>query len=126
MTTEALTAAAAPETRRRLSSWTPEECYSLLGAAGGALGLVWLLFERMLPFTGALAFWLCWYIVFTLAFAAASAMQWGARVFFDRVVTVVFHGTAFAVLTAIALVIGYTAYRGWAAIRPAFFNDTMK
>src|SRR5205823_9938831 len=48
----------------RPSALTAADAGSLAGAAAGALGLVWLLYERILPFSGALGFWLCWYVAF--------------------------------------------------------------
>ena len=47
-------------------SWSPH----VVGAALGALGLVWLVYERLLPMTGAIGFWLCWYVAFLVLLAA--------------------------------------------------------
>ena len=55
-------AAAGPQVRRRRRRPRARRCTSL-GAAVGALALVWLVYERLLPMTGAIGFWLCWYVV---------------------------------------------------------------
>ena len=53
----------AAETKVRIAQVTPEGAATLAGAALGALGLVWVLYERILPFSGVLGFWLMWYFV---------------------------------------------------------------
>ena len=55
---------------------SPEGTATLWGAVLGALGLVWVLYERVLPFSGVLGFWVCWYVVFLLLYAAMAWMQW--------------------------------------------------
>ena len=42
----------------------PGQLGALAGSALGALALVWLLFERLLPLSGLLGFWFCWYAAF--------------------------------------------------------------
>src|SRR5260370_23917831 len=63
----------------RIVRVSPEGAATLFGAALGALGLVWVLYERVLPFTGVLGFWLCWYVVFLLLYGAIALMQWDWR-----------------------------------------------
>ena len=55
-----------------------------------ALGLVWVLYERVLPFTGVLGFWVCWYVVFLLLYAAMAGVQWDRRDVVNKVTTVAF------------------------------------
>jgi len=94
---------------------------TVTGAAAGALGLVWVIYERVLPFTGVLGFWLCWYVTFLLCYAAMARMQWGRRDVVNKVTTVAVAGAGALVL---AVVIGtdlYTLVRGAAAVFHANF-----
>ena len=40
------------------------------------LALTWVLYERVLPFSGVLGFWLTWYVVFLLCYGVMAALQW--------------------------------------------------
>jgi len=99
---------------------------TLVGAAAGALGLVWVLYERVLPFSGVLGFWLCWYVAFVLLYAAMAGMQWDRRDVVNKVTTVAFGGAGVAVL---AIVFGtdlYTLVRGApAAFHANFWYQSM-
>src|SRR5712691_7211449 len=66
----------AEETRVRIAQVTPAGAATLAGAALGALGLVWVLYERVLPFSGVLGFWLSWYVVFLILYNVMARLQW--------------------------------------------------
>jgi phosphate transport system permease protein len=111
------------ESRVVLRRVTPEGAATLVGAAVGALGLVWVLYERVLQFSGVLGFWLCWYVVFLALYAAIAALQWDTREVAHRVTTVAF--VTGGVLTLV-LVLGqvlYTLLRGFPAVRHLSFFD---
>src|SRR6266581_3369701 len=96
----------AAETKVRISQVTPEGAATLAGAALGALGLVWVLYERILPFSGVLGFWLMWYAVFLLLYACMARMQWDAREVSHRVALAGFTtGGVLAVLIVIGQVL---------------------
>jgi phosphate transport system permease protein len=122
-----LRAAAARERLIQLRPVTADEVYPLLGSVAGAIALVWVLYERVLPFTGALGFWLCSYIVFLILYAMITAMRYGPRDVTDRLASV---AAASAALFAITLVFGqifYITFRGWPAITHAnFWTQTME
>src|ERR1700759_3345737 len=61
-----------PLPRVRTSAVSGELALHVVSAAAGSLALTWLVYERMLPVSGRIGFWLCWYVVF-LAFTAAVA-----------------------------------------------------
>jgi len=117
--------AAPVEVRRRPTDRTAEDVYALVGAAAGALGLVWLVFERLLPLSGVVGFWVCWYVTFVAMYAAVSIIQWDWPSVAARVASVLFHTAGLVVIGALVLVIGYTIFRGYRAIRPGFFTQTM-
>jgi phosphate transport system permease protein len=119
-------APAAAETRVKIRRVTPEGAATLAGSSAGALGLTWMLYERVLPFSGALGFWLCWYLAFVLLYAAMAGMQWSRLVVRDRVMSV---ALATGGLFACAVVIdqfGYTLGEGLHAVSHLnFFTATM-
>ena len=96
----------------RLRRVTAEDTLTLAGSAIGALALDWVLYERVLPFSGVLGFWLCWYLLFMVCYAAIGSLQWDRLAVRDRVIAV---ALTTAGLLAVALVIGqvgYTLVRG--------------
>jgi len=110
----------------RLRQVTAEDTLSLAGSAAGALALDWVLYERVLPFSGVLGFWICWYLLFLACYAAIGSLQWTRLAVRDRVVAV---GLTTAGLLATALVIdqvGYTLVRGATAVKhSSFFTQSM-
>ena len=67
------------ERRVRISRFSGAGAATATGAALGALGVTWVLYERVLPFTGALGFWVVWYLSFLLLYLAIARLQ-GIRV----------------------------------------------
>jgi phosphate transport system permease protein len=128
MTVETKAAApqAAPDRPLRLRRVTTEGVLTLIGAAAGALGLVWVVYERILPFTGALGFWVCWYGTFLIFYAAMAALQWDKLTVRDRVAAVALW-TGGLLITAIVIdQVAYTLVRGFAVVRHVgFFRQDM-
>jgi phosphate transport system permease protein len=88
--------------------------------------LVWIFYERLLPLSGGLGFWIVWFVVFTLLYAVSLGVTESPRVVKDRVAAMLFTSAGVVAVVLLGLVIGYTAYRGWrAVIHPNFFQDTM-
>ena len=110
----------------RLRRVTAEDALTLGGSAIGALALDWVLYERVLPFSGVLGFWLFWYLLFMAGDAAIGSLQWNRLAVRDRVVAV---ALTTAGLLAVALVIGqvgYTLVRGSTVVRhTSFFTQSM-
>jgi phosphate transport system permease protein len=115
-----------PETKVRIAQATPAGAATVAGAALGALGLVWILYERILPFSGVLGFWLSWYAVFLLLYAGMARLQWDAREVSHRVALVAF--TTGGIL-AVVIVLGQVLFvvgRGLrAALHPNFWTQSM-
>jgi phosphate transport system permease protein len=114
-------AADVPLTLRRVTS---EDVLTVLGAAVGSLGLTWLLYERVLPLSGAFGFWVCWYLVFVAFYLAAAALQWNRLVVRDKAMAVlVSSGGIFATAVVIEQ-IGYSFIKGLPAISHVNFWTT--
>jgi phosphate transport system permease protein len=101
------TGSLAAEAKVRISRVTPAGTATVTGAALGALGLVWVLYERVLPFSGVLGFWLSWYAVFLLMYACMARMQWDAREVSNRVALVAF---ATGGILAVTIVLGQVLF----------------
>src|SRR5712691_1576895 len=116
----------AEETRVRIAQVTPAGAATLAGAALGALGLVWVLYERVLPFSGVLGFWLSWYVVFLVLYASMARMQWDAREVSHRVALVAFTtGGVLAVVIVIGQVLFVVARGLRAALHLNFWTQSM-
>src|ERR1700677_544232 len=105
----------------RLRRVTAEGMLTLGGSAVAALALDWVLYERVLPFSGVLGFWICWYLLFLACYAAIGSLQWNRLAVRDRVLAV---ALTTAGLLATGLVIdqvGYTLVKGATAVRHTSF-----
>lgn len=109
------------EQPRRVRSGTADGAATFIGAAFAALGLVWLLYERVLPFSGVLGFWICWYVLFLTLYALMARLQWDRREAVNRLAAVAFGtGGVLAFLIVIEQV-GYTLARGASAVHHVNF-----
>ncbi|WP_300607200.1 phosphate ABC transporter permease PstA [Trebonia sp.] len=132
MATETTTAQGAateppgPDVPLRIRRTSAEGALTVLGSAGAALALDWVLYERVLPFTGVLGFWVCWYVLFLVLYGALAALQWDRMSVRDRVVQVTL--TTVGVLATAIVVdqVGYTLVRGFTAVKNlSFFTQSM-
>jgi phosphate transport system permease protein len=102
-----------------------DQVMAIVGAALASVALTWLLYERILPLSGPIGFWLVWYVGFVIALAIVTASTQERLAVADRVMRVVLCSAAVLMISALTLVIGYIAYRGWRALHPSFFTQTM-
>src|SRR5579875_1503658 len=122
-----LPGAGEPQRRRvRIPRVTRAGAQSLFGAALAGFALTWVLYERVLPFSGALGFWICAYAVFLALYAGVCLTQWPARIVMDKVVTVIVATAGLIVLAIVLDQIFYVVYRGYSAILHSnFFTQSM-
>jgi len=106
-----------PEVPRDLRSRTLDDKLSVAGAAIGALGLVWLIAERIMPVHGLLGFVPLWFLAYVALYAAVTAVGNSAVVVKDRLASAVVTGGA--VLCGLILVgaVSFITYRSWPAVR---------
>jgi phosphate transport system permease protein len=105
-----------PPRRVRIGGPDPELLTHALTAASGALALDWIVYERLVPLTGAIGFWLCWYAAFLVLFAAISATTLDRVGVTDRLVGALVT-TAGAVLVAcLTAIVVFTFARGKQAL----------
>jgi phosphate transport system permease protein len=119
--------AAPGATRRiRLHAVSAEDVLVPAAAAVAAVALVWYPYENVLPFSGVLGFWICWYVVFLLLYGGVTALLAGRRAMVDRFVATATATAGIFVLAVIVDQVGYVALRGWAAVKHVnFFTQTM-
>lgn len=97
----------------------------LAGSGFSAFCLLWLVYGRLTPLAGGLGFWLCWYVVMLAIYGFIVRDQRGALAAKDRLATVAVSTAGLVLLTALSLIVGYTAFRGFSALRPRFFTQTL-
>ncbi len=116
----------AAEAKVRIARVTPAGAATVAGAALGALGLTWVLYERVLPFSGVLGFWLAWYCVFLVLYACMARLQWDAREVSHRLAMVAFTtGGVIAVTIVLGQVLFVVARGLRAALHLNFWTQSM-
>lgn len=119
--------AAATETRVRIAKVSPESTLTIVGSLSGALGLTWILYERVLPFSGVLGFWVCWYVIFLFLYALIAMVQWNSREAVDRLTSVGFGTGGALTLAVVFVVVAYSLAKGWTAVHHIhFLTQTME
>lgn len=112
---------AAGQVRVRPGGVTGADLGTLAGAAAGALGLVWLVYERIMPWSGALGFWLCWYAAFLLFYWGIARTQWEARHVREKIAAALVTGAGVFVLAVLVDLVGYIGWRGKDALKHGNF-----
>ncbi|MFI1768667.1 phosphate ABC transporter permease PstA [Streptomyces sp. NPDC020800] len=116
-----------PDVPRRIGGPTRSGVLSLAGAAASGLCTAVLLFGELAPFSGALGFTVTAYLVFLLVHAVLTGLEEDGQAVRDRVMTVVLWTAATLLFTALALVVGFTAWRGREALPHGnFFTQDMQ
>jgi phosphate transport system permease protein len=104
------------EVRVRTGTTSAAGGATVVGAAFGALGLVWLIYERVLPFTGVLGFWACWYVVFLALYLVMALMQWDRLDARNRLVSVALTTGGILAVAIVIDQVGYTLFKGSSAV----------
>jgi phosphate transport system permease protein len=95
-------------------------------AAFGALALVWLVYERLLPLHGTIGFWLIWYGAFLGMLALVSSTTLDRMAVTDRVVGALVTTAGLVLVAALAGIVIFTFVRGKEALSHwNFFHQTM-
>ena len=108
---------------RRVS---PEDVLAVAGSALASLCLIWVLYEKVLPFTGALGFWVCWYLLFVLIYLAVAGLLWPRLVVRNKIMAVLFSSGGIFACAVVFEQIAYSAIEGLPAVRHLnFWTSTM-
>ncbi|HWF81986.1 MAG TPA: PstA family ABC transporter permease [Streptosporangiaceae bacterium] len=109
------------EVRVRTRTGSAEGSATFIGAAAAALGLVWLVYQRVLPFSGVLGFWVCWYVMFLAVYYLMARMQWDGLEARNRLASVAFATGGVLALLIVIDQVGYTLFKGEGAVRHVNF-----
>jgi phosphate transport system permease protein len=110
----------------RIARVTPAGAATVAGAALGALGLTWVLYERVLPFSGVLGFWLAWYCVFLALYACMARLQWDTREVSHRLAMVAFTTGGIIAVTIVLGQVLFVVARGLrAAVHLNFWTQSL-
>ncbi|MFF3001313.1 phosphate ABC transporter permease PstA [Kitasatospora sp. NPDC057940] len=116
-----------PERRVKLGGVTREDVLTVAGSLVGSLALDWMCYERILPFSGAFGFLVCWYVLFLAGYFTLGRLQWGRLLVRERLVSVVAWSSGLLVLALIVDQIGYLVVRGSEAAQHLnFFTESME
>ncbi|MBK3570647.1 phosphate ABC transporter permease PstA, partial [Streptomyces sp. MBT62] len=86
-----------------------------------------LLFGELAPFSGALGFAVTWYAVSLVVYGVLTGLEENAQAVRDRVMTVVLWTAAGLLFSALAMVVGFTLWRGREALTYLnFFHQDMQ
>ncbi|MFC4506876.1 MULTISPECIES: phosphate ABC transporter permease PstA [Streptomyces] len=116
-----------PDRPRRVGGPTRSGVLSLCGAAASGLCVAVLLFGQIAPFSGGLGFAVTWYAAFLAVYAVLTSLEEDGQAVRDRVMTVVLWTASGLLFLALALVVGFTAWRGREALPHGnFFTQDMQ
>lgn len=119
--------APAADVRVHIRRVSAEGTATTAGSALGALALTWVLFERVLPFSGVLGFWLMAYLLFLVLYWAMATLQWDRIEAANRVTAVAFGSGGAVAIAIVVITASYTLVKGWGAVRhPSFLTTTMQ
>jgi len=111
---------------RELGGWDTDMTMSLWGSLVGSLALVWVLYEKVLAFSGSLGFVVCWYVAFLLMYAGVTKLGNPWVVVKDRLSGAVVTGAALVVALALLSTLIYTFWQGFPAlVHPNFYVEDM-
>ncbi len=116
----------AAEPRVRFNRTSSAGSATFIGAAGASLGLVWVIYERVLPFSGVLGFWVTWYVLFLALYWVMARLQWDRLEARNRLAAVAL-GTGGVVVVFIVIdQVGYTLFKGSGAVtHPNFWTQSL-
>lgn len=113
--------------RRLLRSTTAEQRFVQTGSWVASLALTWLIVGRLLPWGGAVAFTITWFVLGLLLVATATALVGGLPEVVDRVMSAVVHGAVILMGLALASTVIFIFVRGREALPHLnFFIDDME
>ncbi|RPE41750.1 phosphate transport system permease protein [Streptomyces sp. Ag109_O5-1] len=116
-----------PDVPRRIGGLTRSGVLSLFGAAASGLCTAILLFGELAPFSGTLGFFVTAYLSFLGIYAVLTGLEQDGQAVRDRVMTVVLWTAGGLMFCALAMVVGFTLWRGREALPHGnFFAQDMQ
>jgi phosphate transport system permease protein len=110
----------------RLRRWERRDAIDGLGAGVSSFCFTWLLYERLLPLSGGLGFFVMWYGVFLVTYWLLVRDRHGRMAARDRFAAAVVTSVGALLVGSLLLILGYVGFRGYRALRPAFFTQDQR
>jgi phosphate transport system permease protein len=101
---------------RVVRSRTEGDLFALFGSGVASLGLDWILYERVLAFSGGVGFFVCWYLLFLSFYACLTAIEGTRALVLDRMASALVHGGAVLAGAGLVTAIVFTYARGYAPL----------
>jgi len=99
---------------RTVRNRTDADVFALVGSGVASLGLNWILYERILAFSGGVGFFVCWYLLFLCFYAGLTAIDGSRALVVDRLASAAIHAGAVIAGLGLATAIIFTYVRGHA------------
>src|SRR4051794_13016029 len=104
-----------PDPPRSVTQSTADDRLCVAWSAAGSLGLSWLLYFQILPFSGKVGFVIFWFVTFIAMYAGVTSLAHPGPIVRDRVWAAIVTGAAALILIALVSTIGYTVAKGYHA-----------
>jgi phosphate transport system permease protein len=110
----------------RPGSIRPADLAVLAGSAAASFAMIWLLYERLAPFSGRLGFVLCWYAAFLFIYYVAERELEGPLIATDKAVGTLIGSVAVGLLIPLAAIVLYVLSKGIHSLSIGFFHHDMQ
>ena len=107
----------APERPRKIRGLSFEHSATMIGSVVASLALDWLVYERLLAFSGTFGFLVCWYALFLAFVGVLTSLSYPRPIVVDRLIAGVVAGGAGIVGIAVATTVIFTFVKGWPALQ---------
>lgn len=112
--------------RRRIRGVRGTDVFALVGALAASLATTGLLWTELSPFTGIVGYVVTSWFLFILYYALLVSFDERRPTMWDRIASAVVHSLAQLLLAVLAVVVGYTAWRGFhAMLHLNFYTEDM-
>jgi phosphate transport system permease protein len=101
-----------PDAPRSVTASTADDRLCIVGSFFGSLGLSYLLYHEILPFSGKIGFFVFWFVAYILMYAGVTSLAHPGPIVRDRVWSAVITGAAGLVGVALISTVVYTIYKG--------------
>jgi phosphate transport system permease protein len=115
-TTSAAVPVPDPDVPRVLDARSIDDRMLVPGALAGSLGLVFVVFAYLLPWSGKVGFVVCWWMVFLMFVAGLAALSRPWPLVLEKVMQVVISSGAALVGVALGSAVVYTVFRAHSAL----------
>jgi phosphate transport system permease protein len=106
---------------RPLSAKSFDDHASLIGSFLASLALVWLIYEKLLAWSGGVGFIICCWLMFLVMYAGVTAIANPRTAVTDRLMSAIMHSGAALVGFVLASIVVYVFVKGWPALHHSNF-----